>query len=77
MGTEWTTTPPTELGWYWAYRSSEGLRGYKLIIEVVRNAWNQNLEVCWTGGAIPLEWFMKDYEFSKWSGPLPNPDLPE
>lgn len=64
---DWTTEPPKEPGWYWAFTDDDDL-------EVVRVTRLESGGECWEAGC--------DYPFSfsdyvLWLGPLPMPELPK
>ena len=71
MTQEWTTTPPTELGWYWGFLSDRRLK-----IRIVL--------IYWIGGGYSIHkpGFLYDWEpdlkrFTHWLGPLSIPEPPQ
>lgn len=80
---QWTTTPPTDPGWYWTldHRDWESKkRGGKMrptVVHVVRESDGLH---CWVPGYdIETEvenemWGLED--FTHWLGPLPEPKAP-
>lgn len=64
----WSTTPPTEPGWYWT--------------KTCRGAYLFNIEK--SVGVLYFEsvgmWWdeaMEEYKITHWLGPLPVPEMPE
>ena len=62
----WTTKPPTQEGWYCAFRDEE-----VMLVEVFRHTEKGSL-------FVRSGWDTNDFfEFSHWMGPLPEPKRPE
>jgi hypothetical protein len=64
-GLGWTTTPPTEPGWYWAWCEGDTAPVC--------------LNIMITEGGIPLtlRTILVASEFTHWLGPLPVPEPPK
>lgn len=66
---EWTTTPPTEEGWYWAVHALEG--------EIVAVKFVGGGLVTWGGWNIDQTATSASVsDFTHWLGPLPVPEPP-
>lgn len=63
---EWTTTPPTQEGWYWAKRENDIIMVEVADTEAGGCAWEAGLD------------YPKDFaDYSAWLGPLPVPEPPQ
>ena len=73
----WTTTPPTEPGYYWLREwlcSVGGIHGHFAAVEMARVDADAGVWLRTHTGAEPLSWFDP---LSLWAGPLHPPgDLP-
>ena len=64
---EWTTTPPTEPGYFWAQEQDDG----RVIVEAFRHTADGPL-------FVRSGWDTRDaFEFTHWLGPLPPPEAPK
>jgi hypothetical protein len=68
-GLEWTTTPPTKEGWYWAFDARDSVR-HVLMIEIAPDGIGYHL----TAYTADIPHDIDSY--THWLGPLPIPDLP-
>ena len=66
----WTTTPPTQEGWYWVRWTARTRE--PILIQVLRDEVDGDL-VAWVAGAPQP--FALSY-FHPWLGPLPVPEPP-
>jgi hypothetical protein len=64
----WTTTPPTEPGWYWAMLSKEYSILYPLVLVEFREG-----TIYTHGNEAPASF----ESFTHWLGPLPLPEPPK
>ena len=72
MTQEWTTTPPTEPGWYWVYTIAED-EPENVVTEIV---W-VDFPPGYYGPKFSLEEVgLLLYEKTHWLGPLPMPEHP-
>jgi hypothetical protein len=71
MDLQWTTTPPTEEGWYWVDTSQWANRGVPEVVEV-RLIEDKGLRAFETGDDVGIA--VSAYEL--WLGPLPVPEPP-
>lgn len=67
----WTTTRPTQPGWYW-WRRYKGKRSYEVEVRNGRGVLrgNQFLEVWWNGEMVAK--FDQPVR-GEWAGPIPEP----
>ena len=76
MPIEWTTTPPTEAGWYWAWHKSDGPLVRLVQVWLPGGVFFQTGEPqIFAGGVTGLEKVRLE-TFSHWMGPVPVPPAP-
>jgi hypothetical protein len=70
-GLGWTTTPPTEPGWYWVKCDTGAVSVYLVnLANSVMGLYFESLGESW-------EYIMEDWKITHWLGPLPPPEPPK
>lgn len=72
---EWTTTPPTQPGWYWVY----GTPLYdehpdRFVVQIV--FMGQQLSFCIPCDGLECEYLIRPEHVTHWFEPLPEPPAP-